>query len=51
MFECLLDERKFEELRERLRHRYEEGEDSIRFYPLSRHTLGRVEVWGEPPVT
>nr|WP_017303828.1 CRISPR-associated endonuclease Cas2 [Spirulina subsalsa] len=51
VFECVLDSRRYEELRNRLRRHYCEGEDSIRFYPLSQHTLGQVEVWGEPPVT
>lgn len=51
VFECVLTGKQYEELRGRLRGRYQEGEDSIRFYPLSGHTLGQVEVWGEPPVT
>ncbi|NEO26064.1 MAG: CRISPR-associated endonuclease Cas2 [Kamptonema sp. SIO4C4] len=51
VFECVLTAKQYEELRGRLRSRYEEGEDSIRFYPLSGHTLAQVEVWGEPPVT
>ncbi|MEB3830335.1 CRISPR-associated endonuclease Cas2 [Phormidium sp. CCY1219] len=48
-FECLLSHSKFEELKDRLRYRIHLEEDSIRFYPLSRHTLAQVEVWGIGP--
>jgi CRISPR-associated protein Cas2 len=51
VFECVLTKVKYEELRQRLRKKYKEGEDSIRFYPLSQHTLTQVEIWGEPPMT
>ncbi|WP_416672140.1 CRISPR-associated endonuclease Cas2 [Egbenema bharatensis] len=51
VFECVLPERKYEELRQRLRKRVKLPEDSVRFYPVSRHTLERVEVWGGCPVT
>lgn len=51
VFECVLTAAKYGELRQRLKPRIKEGEDSIRFYPLSRHTLLQIEVWGEPPVT
>lgn len=51
VFECVLTQPRYEELRRRLRHQFREGEDSIRFYPLSGHTLGQVEIWGEPPLT
>ncbi|WNZ23853.1 MAG: CRISPR-associated endonuclease Cas2 [Leptolyngbya sp. IPPAS B-1204] len=51
VFECVLPSRKYDELRSRLRARINIKEDSVRFYPLSGHTLGQVEVWGEPPLT
>jgi CRISPR-associated protein Cas2 len=50
VFECILNKSKYDELRKRLKKRVKEGEDSVRFYPLSGHTLSQVEVWGEPPV-
>lgn len=49
-FECVLTKSKYDELRTRLRKRVR-TEDSIRFYPLSGHTLRQIEVWGGPPVT
>jgi CRISPR-associated protein Cas2 len=49
VFECVLSGSKYQELRDRLR-RHIKDEDSIRFYPLSGHTLGQIEVWGGPPV-
>jgi len=27
------------------------SDDSVRFYPISRHTLGQVVIWGEPPLS
>ncbi|HIK56562.1 MAG TPA: CRISPR-associated endonuclease Cas2 [Synechococcales cyanobacterium M55_K2018_004] len=51
VFECVLTPQKYDELRQRLRQRVKPGEDSVRFYPISRHTLAQVEVWGNPPVT
>jgi CRISPR-associated protein Cas2 len=51
VFECVLPQLKYEELRQRLKKAVKPEEDSVRFYPLSRHTLGQVEVWGEPAVT
>jgi CRISPR-associated protein Cas2 len=51
-FECVLSPAKFAELQKRLRHRVKLEEDSVRFYPLSRHTSGQVETWGVgPPIT
>lgn len=46
VFECVLKPKQYDQLRSRLRKRFKEEEDSIRFYPLSRHTLDRVEAWG-----
>ncbi len=51
VFECVLTSEKYRELRHRLKQRIQLDEDSVRFYPLSRHTLAQVEVWGAPPVT
>ena len=50
-FECVLNDRKFDELRSRLIKVVKMNEDSVRFYPISKHTLGQVIVWGEPPLT
>lgn len=46
VFECVLPPLKYRELRERLRPHVKIEVDSVRFYPLSGHTLGQVEVWG-----
>lgn len=46
VFECVLTPVKYDELRQRLRKKVNLTEDNIRFYPLSRHTLGQVDVWG-----
>lgn len=51
VFECVLTKAKFDELRERLQKQVKLAEDSVRFYPLSRHTLANVETWGGLPVT
>lgn len=51
VFECVLTVQKYGELRKRLQQRIKAGEDSLRFYPISQHTLAQVEVWGGPPVT
>jgi len=51
VFECLLSAKKYNELQERLRPRVNLEEDSVRFYPLSKHTLPQVEVWGGLPLT
>ncbi|MEB3283281.1 MAG: CRISPR-associated endonuclease Cas2 [Lyngbya sp.] len=52
VFECLLTPRKYEELRYRLRQRVDINQDNLRFYPLSGHTVAKIETWGVgPPVT
>ncbi|MCM1983649.1 CRISPR-associated endonuclease Cas2 [Lyngbya confervoides] len=51
VFECILSERKYAELQQRLQGRVKLKEDSIRFYPLSKHTLGRVDIWGGVELT
>jgi CRISPR-associated protein Cas2 len=51
VFECVLTSTKYEELRQRLQKRVNLKADSVRFYPLSRHTLGQVDTWGGVAVT
>lgn len=51
VFECILSSNKYDELRQRLRKKIKLSEDSVRFYPLSGHTLNQIEAWGNPPVT
>lgn len=50
VFECVLTADKYHELRQRLIQRVKADEDSVRFYPLSRHTLNQVEIIGGVPV-
>jgi len=52
VFECVLSQAKYDELLKRLKGQVKLSEDSLRFYPLSRHTLGQVKIWGVgPPIT
>ncbi|MEI3650476.1 MAG: CRISPR-associated endonuclease Cas2 [Dolichospermum lemmermannii FEM_B0920] len=51
VFECILSQTKYSELQKRLRKQVKSSEDSVRFYPLSKHTFNQIETWGEPPVT
>lgn len=51
VFECQLSDRKCQELQKRLQKRVKLSEDSIRFYPLSKHTLSGITIWGEPPLS
>lgn len=52
VFECWLSPRQYGDLQKRLGRIFQEDQgDSLRFYPLSGHTLGQVEVWGEPPLS
>jgi len=51
VFECSISDAKYNELRRRLKKRINLQEDSVRFYPLSHHTLGQIEIWGGPPLT
>jgi len=51
VFECVLEPKKFTELKQRLRKRINLEEDSVRFYPLSKHALNQVETWGGVPLT
>jgi len=49
VFECVLSREQFEVLKKRLKRNVKCDEDSIRFYPLSRHTAAAVETWGVGP--
>lgn len=49
VFEFVLTQAKYDELRSRVKKVVLFKEDSVRFYPLSRHTLGQVETWGVGP--
>lgn len=51
VFECVLTTRKYHELKRRLSPHVNCQEDSLRFYPLSAHTLGSVDVWGGESIT
>ncbi len=51
VFECLLTKQKYEQLKQRLKKQVKIEEDSVRFYPLSRHTLSQVEIWGGIPLS
>jgi CRISPR-associated protein Cas2 len=51
VFECLLTQAKYDELRLKLKKRVKLSEDSVRFYPLSRQNLNQVETWGGQPIT
>ena len=51
VFECVLKQEKYQELRDRLQQKIAREEDSIRFYPISEHTLGKIETWGGIPPT
>lgn len=50
VFECVLTPDKYRELRQRLMQRVREAEDSVRLYPLSRHTFNQIEIIGGLPV-
>jgi CRISPR-associated protein Cas2 len=51
VFECILSQTKYSELQKRLRKQVKSSEDSVRFYPLSKHTFNQIETWVEPPIT
>ncbi|MEC4814033.1 MAG: CRISPR-associated endonuclease Cas2 [Scytonema sp. PMC 1069.18] len=52
VFECKLTSAQYKELCQRLKKKVKLSEDSVRFYPLSQHTLDQVQAWGVgPPVT
>jgi len=51
VFECQLTQPQYDQLRSRLKKKVKLSEDSIRFYPLTKHTLGKIEAWGGLPLT
>ena len=46
-----LDKRQYKRLKKRLQQWVKLDEDSVRFYPLSGHTLSQVEIWGGVPLS
>jgi CRISPR-associated protein Cas2 len=50
-FECVLSDKKFTELQNRLRRVVNLEEDSLRFYPMPRHSLSQAVIWGGVPLT
>jgi CRISPR-associated protein Cas2 len=51
VFECVLADSKYQELKQRLKRRVKLSEDSVRFYPLSSHTRPNIEAWGGEEIT
>lgn len=51
VFELVLVKSKYNEMRRRLSRYVNFEEDSLRFYPISQHTLDQVEIWGGVPLT
>lgn len=51
VFELVLAKSKYDEMRRRLSRYVNFEEDSLRFYPISQHTLEQVEIWGGVPLT
>lgn len=51
VFECFLSQQKYRQLKRHLEKFVKLEEDSVRFYPLSGHTLSQVEIWGGVPLT
>ena len=49
VFECVLSEEKYDELRKHLQKQVNLAEDNLRFYPVSRLTLEYVETWRVRP--
>ncbi|MEB3825871.1 CRISPR-associated endonuclease Cas2 [Phormidium sp. CCY1219] len=50
-FECRLTQSKFKELCQKLRKKVNFSQDSLRFYPLSSHTMLQIQSWGIGPPT
>ncbi|UFP94665.1 CRISPR-associated endonuclease Cas2 [Gloeobacter morelensis MG652769] len=50
VFECDISDKLLTELKTKLRKKVRLEEDSVRFYVISHHTRGQVEVWNGPPV-
>jgi CRISPR-associated protein Cas2 len=49
VFECVLDEKQYEQLSKRLLYLLNKRQDQIRFYPLSAHCRCKVSVLGIQP--
>jgi CRISPR-associated protein Cas2 len=55
LFECFLSEKQYLQLRRRLEDNLDEGQDSVRFYPVCQACRARVETVGgslpdDPPL-
>ncbi|WP_413176321.1 CRISPR-associated endonuclease Cas2 [Anabaena azotica] len=51
VFECVLDEKQYQNLSQRLLRLVNKREDQVRFYPLSANTRTKVVVLGiQPPL-
>jgi CRISPR-associated protein Cas2 len=46
VFECVLNQKQYKEMRTRLKKIFKDEEDNLRFYPISQHTLNQLETWG-----
>lgn len=46
-----LSQPKYQQLKRHLKKVVKLDEDSVRFYPLSGHTLSQIEIWGGVPLT
>lgn len=49
VFECVLTEHQYEMLNRKLGAYIEEGEDQVRFYPMTAHTRRKVIIFGLQP--
>jgi CRISPR-associated protein Cas2 len=50
VFECVLTDNQYQELKQRMKKRVNLTEDSVRFYPLSGHTRSQIEAWGNEEI-
>jgi len=51
VFECRLPPKKYREMRQRLLKLIDVKEDGFRVYPISSHTISKVEIWCGSPLT
>ncbi|MBD1914281.1 MULTISPECIES: CRISPR-associated endonuclease Cas2 [Cyanophyceae] len=51
VFELVLAKSKYDDMKRILSRYVNFEEDSLRFYPISQHTLEQVEIWGGVPLT
>jgi CRISPR-associated protein Cas2 len=51
VFECDITDSLLKELKKKLKKKVHENEDSVRFYAISHHTRGQIDVWNGPPVS